>query len=152
MEKREELKAAMKDALRAQDKIRLSTVRLISAALKEKDINARAEGRDDGITEQEILSLLQSMIKQRKESVKTYEDAGRLDMAEQESKEIEIINSFLPAQLSEDEMRAAIKSIIEEKGASSIKDMGAVMGELKSRYAGQIDMGKAGGAVKEMLG
>ncbi len=151
MGKREEFKAALKDALKAQDKIKMSTLRLITAALKEKDIHARAEGRDDGISEAEILSLLQSMIKQRNESVKTYEDAGRLDMAEQEAKEIEIINGFLPAQLSEEDMKAAIQKIIDEKGASSIKDMGAVMADLKAQYAGQIDMGKASGAVKALL-
>lgn len=151
MEKREEFKEALKESLKAKDKVTMSTVRLILAALKDKDISVRATGNEDGISDQEILSMLQSMIKQRNESIKTYEDAGRLDMAEQEAEEIKVIERFLPKQLSEDEAQAAVKGAVEETGASEIKDMGKVMGILKQRYAGQLDMGKAGAMVKQQL-
>ena len=152
MDKREEFNAALKDALKNKDQTVLSTVRLITAALKDRDIAARGQGKADGIDEAEILSMLQSMIKQRQESAKTYCDAGREELAEREEAEIEVIQRFLPAQLSDDEGGAAIDEIIAETGAADIKDMGKVMGALKSKYAGQVDMGKAGGLVKSKLG
>ncbi|MEM7651438.1 MAG: GatB/YqeY domain-containing protein [Pseudomonadota bacterium] len=152
MDKREEFSAALKEALKNKDQTMLSTVRLITAALKDRDIAARGQGKADGIDDAEILSMLQSMIKQRQESAKTYCDAGREELAEREEAEIEIIQKFLPAQLSEEEVSAAIETIIADTGASDIKDMGKVMGALKSQYAGQIDMGKAGGLVKAKLG
>ena len=152
MDKREEFNAALKDALKNKDQTTLSTVRLITAALKDRDIAARGQGKADGIDEAEILSMLQSMIKQRQESAKTYCDAGREELAEREEAEIEVIQKFLPAQLSDDEVSEAIDKIISETGAADIKDMGKVMGALKAQYAGQIDMGKAGGLVKSKLG
>ena len=152
MNKRAEITAAMKEAMKNKDQIALATTRLINAALKDRDIIARGNGHADGIEDAEILSMLQSMIKQRRESAKVYCDAGREELAEREESEIEVIERFLPAQLSEEEVKALIATLITETGASSIKDMGKVMNELKSRYAGQVDMGKAGGLVKAQLG
>lgn len=152
MTKREEFTTALKSAMQSKDQVALSTIRLIMAAIKDRDIATRGNGQDDGISDAEILSLLQSMVKQRQESSKTYADAGRPELAEREEAEIKVIERFLPAQMSEDEASAAIDSIIAEVGASSIKDMGKVMGALKSRYAGQLDMAKAGGVVKAKLG
>ena len=152
MDKRSEITAAMKDAMRNKNQTALSTIRLISAAMKDRDIAARSQGKGEGIDDAEILSMLQSMIKQRQESAKTYCDAGREELAEREEAEIEVIKTFLPQQLSEDEVNAAIDKIIEDTGADSIKDMGKVMGVLKAKYAGQVDMSKAGALVKEKLG
>lgn len=151
MSKRDELTTALKESLKSKDQTAMSTIRLITAAIKDRDIAARSKGNQDGIDEAEILSLMQSMIKQRQESSKTYADNGRDELAERELDEIKIIERFLPQQMSEEETSAAIETIIAETGASSIKDMGKVMGELKSRYAGQLDMAKAGGAVKAKL-
>jgi len=152
MDKRSELNAAMKDAMKNKNQTALSTIRLINAAIKDRDIAARSQGKADGIEDGEILSMLQSMIKQRQESAKTYCDAGREELAEREEAEIEVIKTFLPQQLGEDEVKNVIDQIVEETGADSIKDMGKIMGVLKSKYAGQVDMGKAGGLVKEKLG
>lgn len=152
MSKREEFNAALKDALKAKDQVAMSTIRLILAAIKDRDIEARAKGQNDGIEENEILSLMQSMIKQRKESSATYADAGRTDLAEREDQEVLVIERFLPQQLSDAEVEAIIGNLIAETGAESIRDMGKVMGELKTHYAGQVDMGKAGGLVKKKLG
>jgi len=152
MDKRSELNTAMKEAMRSKNQTALSTIRLINAALKDRDITARGNGKADGVEESEILSMLQSMIKQRQESAKVYCDAGREELAEREEAEIEVIKQFLPQQLGEDEVKAAIETIIADTGADSIKDMGKIMGVLKSQYAGQIDMGKAGGLVKDLLG
>lgn len=147
---REELSATLKDALKSKDQIKMATVRLILAALKDRDIAARGNGKDE-ISDNEILSMLQSMIKQRKESAKTYADAGRQELADREEAEIKVIEGFLPKQMSDSEVDAVISQIITETGASDIKDMGKVMGELKSKYAGQIDMARAGGLVKDKL-
>lgn len=152
MEKRKEINAKLKEAMKAKDKIALSTVRLITAALKDRDIAARSKGQADGIDDSEILSMLQSMIKQRKESSQTYKDAGRPELAEQEDAEIAVIESLLPAQLDDAQVVIEIDGIIADLGADSIKDMGKVMGALKAKFAGQIDMGKAGGLVKSKLG
>ncbi len=151
MDKRTEFNAALKTAMKQRDQITVSTVRLILAALKDRDIAARTQGKADGITEPEILSMLQGMIKQRQESAETYGNAGRLDLAEREKAEIRIIEGFLPRQMDEDELRAAIDSIVADTGAASIKDMGKVMTEVKTRYAGQADMARAGAIVKEKL-
>lgn len=151
MTKREEFSAALKDAMKNKDQATLSTVRLIQAALKDKDIAARSTGNMDGISEPEILSMLQSMVKQRAESAKTYRDANRPELADKEEAEIATIEKFLPQQMSEAEAAAAIEAVIKEIGAADIKDMGKVMNELKARYAGQIDFGKAGGTVKQKL-
>ncbi len=151
MTKREEFSNRMKEAMKAKDQVALSTVRLIQAALKDRDINARSSGNQDGIAEGDILSMLQSMIKQRLESARTYRDAARPELAEREEAEIKVIESFLPKQMSDADVAAAIEKIIKDIGAGDIKDMGKVMNELKARYAGQMDFGKAGGAVKEKL-
>jgi uncharacterized protein YqeY len=147
---RERLTQEMKEALRAGDKRRLSTVRLIQAALKDKDIEARGAGRGQA-SEDEILALLQKMIKQRQESIGIYDGAGRHELAQQEREEAEIIASFLPRQLDEAEVREAVRSAIAEAGAASPKDMGKVIAVLRSRYAGRMDFGKASALVKESL-
>ena len=151
MEKREEFNAALKESLKRKDQATTSTIRLILAALKDRDISVRSEGQADGIEDDEILSMLQSMIKQRKESAKIYAEAERFELAEQEEKEIAIIKSFLPAQLNEEQLQKEIATIIKDVGAEGIKDMGKVMNELRTRFAGQVDMGKAGSIVKEKL-
>ncbi len=151
MDKRGEFNTAMKEAMRNKDAIALATIRLIMAALKDKDIVARGDGKVEGITEAEILSMLQSMIKQRIESAKTYAEAERFDLAEREEIEIKVITQFLPQQLSDSEISANIDSLINELQANNIKDMGRVMAELKARYAGQMDMGKASGMIKQKL-
>ena len=148
---REEFTTALKESLKAKDQVAMSTIRLITAAMKDRDIAARGSGNADGISDAEILSMMQSMIKQRQESSKTYRDNDRAELAEREEAEIVVIERFLPAQMSEDETDKAISDIIAEMDASSIKDMGKVMGELKSRYAGQLDMAKADGQVKAKL-
>ena len=129
----------------------MSTIRLITAAIKDRDIAARAEGNAEGISDAEILSLMQSMVKQRHESSQTYADASRDDLAEREMDEIAVIKQFLPEQLSDEEVDKVIVNIINKVGASNIKDMGKVMAELKANYAGQVDMAKAGGLVKQKL-
>lgn len=151
MKKREEFNSSLKEALKAKDQTALSTIRLILAALKDRDIAARSKGKDDGINETEILSMLQSMVKQRNESIKMYRDAGREELAEREESEIGVIERFLPKQMSDEELQTVIETLIAETSAQSIRDMGKVMGELKGRYAGQVDMGKAGGLIKEKL-
>ncbi len=151
MDKRTEFNNALKDALREKDKVAMGTIRLMVAALKDRDIEARGKGNADGISESDILSMLQSMIKQRQESMKTYRDAGRDDLADREEQEIKIIERFLPQQMSEDDMRAVVDGLISELGVADIKDMGRLMAELKKRYAGQLDMGRASGVVKEKL-
>ncbi|MCB9988831.1 MAG: GatB/YqeY domain-containing protein [Rhodospirillales bacterium] len=152
MGKREEFNSALKDALKSKDQIAMATIRLMIAAMKDRDIAARGQGSaSEGISDNEILSMLQTMIKQRQESSKTYRDASRDDLADREEAEIEVIQRFMPKALSEDEMQEAIATIITETGAAGIKDMGKVMAELKTRYAGQLDMGRAGGVVKQKL-
>lgn len=151
MSKREELTTALKEGLKSKDQIAMSTIRLITAAIKDRDIAARGKGNAEGIDDAEILSMMQSMIKQRQESSKTYADNGRDDLAERELDEIKVIERFLPQQMDEAATNAAIDEIVAETGASNIKDMGKVMNELKTRYAGQMDMAKVGGAVKAKL-
>ncbi len=151
MDKRTEFSTKLKESLKSKDIVATATIRLILAALKDRDLTARGTGKADGIDDNEILTMLGSMIKQRKESAQTYADAGRDDLAERELAEIEIIQSFMPVQLGEAEVSAIIDKLIAETGASNIKDMGKVMGVLKEQYAGQVDMGKAGGLVKQKL-
>lgn len=141
------LKQAMKDKAAA----RLSTLRLINAAIKDKDIAARATGNDDGVPEAEVLAILGKMSKQRMESARAYEEGGRLDLAEREREEITVIEEFLPRQLTEDEANAAVEATIAEVGATSIRDMGKVIGLLKSKYTGQMDFGAVGPMVKNRL-
>ena len=152
MDKRTEISDALKEAVKKQDKIAVSTIRLIMAALKDRDISEREHGHAEGIDDAGILSMLQSMIKQRQESSKTYSEAGRDDLAEREEAEIDLIRSFMPKQLSDEEIETLIVDLIEKTGAESIKDMGKIMGVLKQDYAGQIDMGKAGAVAKAKLG
>ncbi|MBL8894624.1 MAG: GatB/YqeY domain-containing protein [Rhizobiales bacterium] len=144
----DELKAAMK----AGDKLKVSTLRLVGAAIKDRDIQNRTAGPDSGVSDAQIVEVLAKMVKQRQESVAIYQQGGRPELAKQESDEIDIIQSFMPKQLSEAEVRSVIAAIIKETGAQSVKDMGKVMAALKAKYAGQMDMAKAGGAVKSQLG
>ena len=150
---RNTLNAAIKDAMKAGDKARLSTLRLMTAAIKDKDIASRTEGHDSAVTpDTGLIELFAKMVKQRQESAAVYEQGGRPELAQQERDEIEIIQSYMPKQLTEEEAKAAIREIIAQVGASGIKDMGKVMAELKAKFAGQLDMGKAGGLVKGLLG
>ena len=147
---REKINDGMKAAMKAQEKLRLSTLRLVNAAIKNADIEARTAGKEP-IADDAILGLLQKLIKQRQESVEIYDKGGRKELADQERSEIEIIKGFLPQQMSEAEAKAAIAAIIKDVGAASVKDMGKVMAALKERHAGQMDFGKASGLVKGLL-
>lgn len=151
MDKRTELNDAMKAAMKAKDELTLSTVRLINAGIKDRDINARSSGNMDGITDTEILSMMQSMVKQRQESAETYKGANRIDLYDREIGEIAVIQKFMPQQMSETEVETAIDGLITELNVKDIKEMGKVMAELKTRYAGQLDMTKASGAIKKRL-
>lgn len=151
MEKRTEFSAALKEALKSRDTVAMATIRLILAALKDRDIEARGRGHAEGISESDILAMLQSMIKQRQESHKTYADAGRSDLADREAAEIVVIKRFLPQQMNDSEMRETVNTLIVELGVTDIRDMGKVMAELKARYAGKLDMARASGAVKDRL-
>lgn len=151
MELRTKIGAALKDAMKAKDAARLSTLRLINAAIKDREIALRVDGEEAVISESEIQAILAKMVKQRQESAKTYEEGGRLDLAQSEEAEIVIIEEFLPRQLDEDETKAAIDAAIAESDASSIRDMGKVMGLLKEKYMGQMDFGLAGPQVKARL-
>ncbi|MDD3020549.1 MAG: GatB/YqeY domain-containing protein [Alphaproteobacteria bacterium] len=151
LSKRAELSSALKEAMKAKDEQTLGTVRMIISKMKEQDIEARVKGNMDGIEDGQILSLMQGMIKQRQESAKMYQEGGRPELAEKEEAEIVIIEKFLPAQMSDDDIAATIVDLIASTGAASIKDMGKVMGELKAKYAGQLDMGKAGAIIKQKL-
>ncbi len=148
---REELNEALKTALKAKDRRRLATLRLILAAIKDRDIAARSEDRTGGVSDEEILSILQKMSKQRDESVRLYEEAGRLDLAEQEREEKEIVESYLPAQMSGDEIRTVCEGVVTEMEAATLKDMGKCMTALKERYAGKMDFSKASAVVRERL-
>ncbi|MGR3493922.1 GatB/YqeY domain-containing protein [Citreimonas sp.] len=151
MDLRARINAAVKQAMRDRASERLSTLRLISAAFKDRDIAARGEGREDGVDETELLGILGKMVKQRRESAASYEEAGRLDLAQQERDEIEVIEEFLPRPLDDDEVEAAIAAAMDEIGATSIRDMGRVMGLLKQRYTGRMDFAAAGPRVKDRL-
>ncbi len=148
---REQIKSELITAMKAKDETKTSVLRMIGAALKDKDIAARPSGKTDGISEEEILSMLQGMIKQRRESIEMYKQGNRDDLVQKEQAEIDVISSFLPKQMDDSEMQAAIQAVITETGASSMKDMGKVMGALKSKYAGQMDFGKASGMIKGLL-
>ncbi len=148
---RDQITDATKEAMRAKQPLRVSTLRLVSAAIKDRDIAARAEDRCSGVTDAEILSILSKMVKQREESAKTYEDNGRPELADREREEIAIVREFMPQPLSENDLKNAVAKIIEESGATCLKDMGKIMGQLKTNYAGRIDMGKAGAVVKSHL-
>ena len=148
---RDKINAALKQAMRDKAAVRLSTLRLINAAIKDRDIAARSGGGDEGASEAEVLAILGKMSKQRLESARAYEEGGRLDLAERERSEIEVIEEFLPRQLSDAEVATAVNDAIGEIGAESIRDMGKVMGILKTRYTGQMDFGAVGPVVKDRL-
>ena len=148
----ERFNEALKVAIKSQDKVRISTLRLINAAIKDRDIADRTDNGDAGVSEDVVLEILAKMIKQRQESLSAYEEAGRLDLADQERSEIVIIQEFMPRQLEDDEIVAAVDTALAEVGAETLKDMGKVMGILKQKYTGQMDFGKAGARVKEKLG
>jgi uncharacterized protein YqeY len=153
MTMRERLQAALKEAMRAREADRLSTLRLINAAIKDRDIAARGEGRgEEGVSDAEILAILGKMVKQRQESARLYEEGGRLELAEKEQAEIRVIEEFLPRPLAPEEIEAAIGAAIAEVGASSIRDMGRVIAALKARHAGRMDFGAVGPMVKARLG
>jgi uncharacterized protein YqeY len=147
---REKINADLKQAMKAGEKDRVGTLRLMNAAIKSADIDARPSGKDK-IADSDILSVLAKMIKQRRDSIEQYKAGGRQDLADKEAAEITIIEAYLPKQMSEAEAKAAIAAVIKETGAAGPKDMGKVMGALKARYAGQMDFGKASGVVKELL-
>ena len=147
---RDDINAALKDAMKSGDKRRVSTLRLVNSALKNADIEARGDGKP-ALSDDELISLLQKMIKQRHESIELYEKGGRADLAGQEREEVAIISGYLPQQMSEDEAKAAIAAAIGETGAQGMKDMGKVMAALRQRYAGRMDMGKASPIVKGLL-
>lgn len=149
---RTRLSDTLKSSMKKKNERSVSTLRLILAALKDQDIAARGKGNKEGLSDDQILSLLQSMIKQRRESIKLYEQGGRMELAQREAEEIGVIEEFLPEQMSHDEMAIVITRIIGEVGAESLKDMGKAMGALKEQYAGQMDFAKASAMVKERLG
>ncbi|MBM3614987.1 MAG: GatB/YqeY domain-containing protein [Alphaproteobacteria bacterium] len=152
MSLRDQLQTALKEAMKAKEADRLSTLRLINAAIKDRDIANRGEGGEGVIAEGEILAVLGRMVKQRQESARAYEEGGRLELAEKEQAEIKIIEEFLPRQLDGAEVEAAIAAAIAEVGATSIRDMGKVMGVLKAKYTGQMDFGAVGPKIKDRLG
>ncbi len=148
---REQIKTELVTAMKAKDEAKTSVLRMINSSIKDKDIAARPAGKTDGITDDEILQLLQSMIKQRKESIDMYEKGNRADLVAKEKAEINVIAAFLPAQMDDAAIENAIKQIIQETGAASMKDMGKVMGGLRAKYAGQMDFGKASAMIKGLL-
>ena len=151
MDLRTRITTDLKQAMRDKAVDRLSTLRLVNAAIKDKDIDARAEGNDEGVGEDVVLAILGKMAKQRLESARAYEEGGRLDLAERERAEILVIEEFLPRQLDADETTAAVNAAVAETGASSIRDMGKVMAVLKGKYTGQMDFGRVGPMLKDRL-
>jgi hypothetical protein len=151
MSLRQRLNDELKQAMKAGEKLKVSTLRLVNAAIKERDIESRTAGPDSGVGDAQILEVLNRMIKQRQDSLAAFEQAGRQDLAEQERGEIAIIRSFMPAPLGEAEAAAAIEAAVAATGASTMKDMGKVMAHLKERYAGRMDFGRVGAAVKAKL-
>ncbi|MFL9828569.1 GatB/YqeY domain-containing protein [Rhodoplanes sp. SY1] len=147
---RDDINAALKEAMKAHDAPRVSTLRLVNAALKNADIEARGQGKP-ALADADVVAVLQKMVKQRQESVDLYEKGGRAELAAQERAEIEVIASYLPKQLSPAETEAAVKAVIAEIGAAGMKDMGKVIAVLRERHGGQLDMGKASGIVKGFL-
>ena len=149
---RQELNESLKEAMKAKDSCATSTIRLILAALKDRDIAARTRGSGEKLSDEEILEVLQKMVRQRRDSIEMYAKGDRQDLVDRESREIEIIERFLPTPLSDAESAVAVRDVIGELGASSLKEMGQVMGELKRRHAGRMDFAKASALVKEALG
>ncbi|HKP78917.1 MAG TPA: GatB/YqeY domain-containing protein [Phenylobacterium sp.] len=149
---RQRLNDDLKAAMKSRDQRATSALRLILAALKDRDIAARERGITNGVEEPEIIDLLQKMVRQRQESITMFQKAARQELVDQEQGEINIIERYLPKKMSEGEANAAVAAVVEELGASSIKDMGRVMAALKERYAGRMDFGKVGAQVKQKLG
>ena len=152
MEMRERIAMALKDAMKAKEQDRLSTLRLINAAIKDREIALRSSGDGASVGDAEVLAIMGKMVKQRQESARAYEEGGRLELAEKELGEVKVIEEFLPRQLAPQEVSAAVDAAIAKVGASSIRDMGRVMGELKAKYTGQMDFGAVGPMVKSKLG
>ncbi len=148
---RDRVSAGLKDAMRNKQADRLSTLRLITAAIKDRDIATRTEGATVGVSDADVLQILGKMVKQRQESARAYEEGGRLELAEKELAEVKVLEEFLPRQLSEEEVQKAITAAIAETGAESIRDMGRVIGALKAKYTGQMDFGSVGPQVKSQL-
>ena len=147
---RDDINTALKEAMKARNDRAVSTLRMVNSGLKNADIEARGQGKDP-LGDAELLALLQKMIKQRQESVELYDKGGRAELAAQEREEIAVISAYLPKQMSEDEVKAAISAAVAETGAAGIKDMGKVIAALKAKYAGQMDFAKASGLVKAAL-
>ena len=147
---RDDINNAIKDAMKAKAERKLSTLRMVNSTLKNSDIEARGQGKPP-LSDEDILGVLQKMIKQRQESVELYVKGAREELANQEREEIAIISAYLPKQMSDDEVKAAIAAVIKETGAAGMKDMGKVIGVLRGKYAGQMDFGKASGLVKAAL-
>jgi uncharacterized protein YqeY len=152
MSLRERLQTALKEAMKAREVDRLSTLRLINAAIKDRDIASRGEGGEGLVQDPDIVALMGKMVKQRQESARAYEEGGRLELAEKELAEIKVIQEFLPRQMSETEVAAAVEAAVAETGAASIRDVGKVMAALKARHAGQMDFGVVGAVVKARFG
>jgi uncharacterized protein len=148
---REKLSAALKDAMRAKNETATTTIRMVNAAIKQKDIDVARGRGDQHINEDEVLNLLQTLIKSRRESVGLYKQGGRQDLVDKEEAEIAVIKQFLPKQMSEEETKAAVRDLVASTGAAGVKDMGKVMAALKSNYAGRLDMTKASAIVKQVL-
>ena len=148
---RSELDANLKEAIKSQEKQRVATLRLINAAIKDRDIAVRSEENTEGVSDAEIILILSNMVKQRKQSIVQYEEGGRVELAEREREEIKIIQEFLPNQLTDKEIQIEISKIIDAHEQLSIKDMGKIMGQLKEKFSGRMDFGKASGIVKALL-
>ena len=148
---RSELDENLKEAIKSQEKQRVATLRLINAAIKDRDIAVRSEENTEGVSDDEIILILSNMVKQRKQSIIQYEEGGRIELAEREREEIKIIQEFLPNQLTNEEIQAEISKIIDSEDQLSIKDMGKIMGELKNKFSGRMDFGKASEIVKALL-
>ena len=152
MDLKTKIQTATKDAMRAKDSLRLSTLRLISAAIKDREIAARTcEGENTPMSDADLIAILAKMVKQRQDSARAYEEGGRLELAEKENAEIAVIEEYLPRKMSAEETRAALDEVVTSLGATSVRDMGRVMAELKARYSGQMDFGAVGPMVKEKL-
>lgn len=148
---RDDLQNALKESMKNKDMTTVGAVRLIIAGMKEKDVDARGKGQEKA-SDSDLLAMMQNMVKQRKDSIKMYLDGNRQDLADKEQNEINVIEKFLPKQMSDADIETAIKAVIAATGAASMKDMGKVMGELKAKYVGQMDFGKANGIIKSLLG
>lgn len=151
MSLRDRISSDLKTAMKAKDSAKLATLRLINAAIKDREIAARGDGTSGELSDGDLVAVLTRMVKQRRDSARAYEEAARLDLAEKEIAEIAVIETFLPRQMTEDEMTTAVDAAITETGATSVRDIGKVMGVLKARYAGEMDFGKAGAIVKAKL-